>query len=309
MKSNLLETKISHSRSAPLAPALSPAEAALHRGVAGGHVRLLLTVLFGAPTRGHAPIRRRLAFTPMLCAIALAFASLVGSPARAANITWAAPTRITANSDVINNMGTLFGAANLGNGISAITVNGVTFNPFSTNYTASSFTSGNFMLSAGGFINGGSTFGAPGSPFSALSTPYQRLLQSASYLSSTGPLTLQINGLTVGQAYLVQFWVNDAHEIQSLSSETISSGNSTSLQYTTPGSPDGGTGQFVTGTFTANATSQSISFAGSGSPIAGPETILNAFQIRAVPEPSVWGMMVAGTTLRLAVMRFRVRRS
>ena len=53
----------------------------------------------------------------------------------------------------------------------------------------------------------------------------------------------------------------------------------------------GGLGQFVIGTFTADGVSQSIDFTAASS---GSGPLINAFQVRAVPEPSTYAMALAG---------------
>ena len=239
----------------------------------------------------------------------LLFVALCGTPAHGAPpppapITWSAPTTISGDSNV-SLTGTLFGAANNGGtGVSATTVNSVLFNPFVTDGTNTTFTSGNFTLSAANSVSGSSGFGSPQNPFAALSTPYKNLLASASYVLP-GPLNLTISGLTAGQVYLVQLWVNYS-DLTSPATETISAVNSTILQYNTT-STVGGVGQFVTGTFTANSSTELITLDNGAVP-PSQATLLNAVQVRAVPEPSVWAMMGAGSACLLATMHFRRRR-
>ena len=49
---------------------------------------------------------------------------------------------------------------------------------------------------------------------------------------------------------------------------------------------EGGVGQYVIGTFTADATTQQIVFQGEGTGLNGGSTQINAFQLRAIPEPA-----------------------
>ncbi|MEP6809609.1 MAG: PEP-CTERM sorting domain-containing protein [Chthoniobacterales bacterium] len=258
--------------------------------------------------------RTRPAFGALGITSGLLLLALTGAPAQATIINWGSgPQTISgtaAGTTDVSTLGTLFGAANNGTtGVSAVTINGVVFNPFVTDGSAASVTSGNFRLSSGPNI-GGSNFGygggPSGSPFGSLSAPYQNLLFSASAVSNA-PLTLTISGLTNGQLYLVQLWASfsDPGFFPGVS-EDVSGGNPTTLQYNTTFPASGGVGQFVTGTFTASGTTQSIALTGLGPPMQ-QLSLLNAFQVRAIPEPSTWAMMTAGLALLVASIRFRVR--
>ena len=237
-----------------------------------------------------------------LLLVALCGTPAHGAPPPTAPITWSAPTTISGDSNV-SLTGTLFGAANNGGtGVQGTTVNSVLFNPFVTDGSNTTFTSGNFTLASAAAVSGGSGFGSPQNPFNSLSTAYKTLLASAA--STTGTLNLTIGGLTLGQNYLVQLWVNYS-DLTSPATETISAVNSTILQYNTT-STVGGVGQFVTGTFTANSSTELINLDNGAVP-PSQATLLNAVQVRAVPEPSVWAMMGAGSACLLATMRFRRR--
>jgi hypothetical protein len=66
---------------------------------------------------------------------------------------------------------------------------------------------------------------------------------------------LTITGLTSGDIYSFQFWS------QSGGSTTATAGNAVTVG-------GGGNGQFAIGTFTADATTQAISFSAGGAPMA-----------------------------------------
>ena len=267
-----------------------------------GYLRLLHTVLLGS-AKNHGK-RRRFIPIPVLCLAVIASFSQLASAATAP-ITWGAPTPITGNTDVNNTTGTLFAAANYGGiGVQPTTVNGVLFNPFVTDGSSTTFTSGNLTLSSAGFVTGGSTFGTFSPPFSNLSAAYQTLLASA---SDARGLSLSISGLTPGQSYFVELWAN-LSDLTAPVQEIVSAGNSTALVFNTT-STSGGVGQFVTGTFTANGPTELITLANSGS-TAYSHAILNAVEVRtlSVPEPSVWQMMCAGGVCLLATMHLRRRR-
>ena len=233
---------------------------------------------------------------------------LLQSPANAASITWGAPTSISGGGDV-SLTGTLFDAANNGGtGVPSTTVSGVTFAPFVTNGSGLAFadTSGKMTLSVStGSINGGSNFGNINPPFSNLSpASYQTLLSSASASFNTLSMTLTINTLTIGNTYQVELWANFS-DLAVGASETVSAGNSTTLQYNATNQA-GGVGQFVIGTFTADAASEAIRLTENFNP-AYASALLNAVEVRtiaAVPEPSIPGLMISGAACLLAVRRF-----
>jgi MYXO-CTERM domain-containing protein len=202
----------------------------------------------------------------------------------AALITWGAPTVISGDSDVVNT-GTLFAAANFGpTGVAGTTINGVPFDPSA--------------------LAGGTTT----TTAQPLSSDYLTLLNSALLLSADSVITATLTGLTVGENYLFQAWVNNSgREVPFLSRGDFpvivsdGLGNDVSLY---PGDNGVGTGpgdsnlpsvlgQYVIGTFTADATSQGINFL--SEEISG---VLNGFQVRqvpaSVPEP---GTALAGLAL------------
>ena len=277
--------------------------------IANGYKRLLHTVFFGTGSSRHLVRRRRLSSAiPGLAraTCALLIAALSGFSALAASppITWGTPTNISGASDV-SLTGTLFDAANFGGaGVGQDIVNGVAFKPFATTHLASSYTSGQFTLAtaAGSNVNGSKTaFGAPTGPFTTLMpSAYRDMMMSASY---GRPLVLTINGLTPFQTYQIELWVNDSHQTALMSTETLFSTNSTTLKINTQPVLADGLGQFVVGTFTANSSTQSVALTGNNH-----QSLINAVQVRAVPEPSVWAMMGAGSACLLATMHFRRRR-
>jgi hypothetical protein len=144
------------------------------------------------------------------------------------------------------------------------------------------------------------TYNGFGPASSSLPSGYQTLIGAAAFeaYGNQTPLTLEIAGLAPGQSYQFEGWVNDSRPTVSWS-ETFadSSGNSVSLQFQT--SSD--LGQFAVGAFTAGATgSQSVVITGTS------DSQLNAFQVRAVPEPATLGLMVAGV---LGLLLFERRRA
>src|SRR5947207_8502432 len=164
-----------------------------------------------------------------LCACCICALTLVALQAEAATITWGPATTISGVSDV-STLGTLDRAFNFvrpdtsTGPFGPATVKGVTFSTFGTTpLNPPSFTIGKTTVSAGGGSGGVESFNGlagdnypfspPVPPFSDLSAAYQLMLSTAVYngsASSGGNLTLTLNGLTPGQRYLIQVWVNDS---------------------------------------------------------------------------------------------------
>jgi hypothetical protein len=219
---------------------------------------------------------------------AAALLAMVLSAAHAATITWSSPQQITGDSDV-STFGDLVGAFNIGAaGVPSTTVNTVVFASFPT--SGGNGSSGNFSTSAGvGVFESNTAGGSATGSFTGLSPAYQTLLESYSTPLFT-TMTLSISGLTVGQEYQFQWWAN-------LSSEpfgfhiTAMAGNDVTLD-TNTASSEGGLGQWATGTFTADATTQAIGFLGDGD-----GGMINGFQLRQVPEPAVLSLLGVGASV------------
>ncbi len=235
--------------------------------------------------------------TPIIAAALTAFTTLT---ANAAVITWGAAQDISGDSDVITT-GTLFAAVNLGpSGVLGTTINGVAFSP--------------------GEVVGGITT-TTSQPFTS---DYLTLLNTALRLDADTLLPATINGLTIGQDYAIQVWVNNSGRDFSGFSRgafptTVSDldGNSVNLYPGDNGSGVGpgnsnlsaAPGQFVVGTFTADATSQGFQFL--SEEING---VVNGLQLRAIaaagpapiPEP---GTALFGLALAGAILTRRARRS
>jgi hypothetical protein len=236
----------------------------------------------------------------------LTIASLTLFPASAAVITWGPPQNIAGDSDVLTN-GTVVDAFAMSATLSsAITVNGVTFQQFNAPATLS-VTHGNVTLSGTvDTVNGhDNTFGSASAPFATLSVNYQALLSSDAN-TTTDPtpdtLTTAIAGLTPGFDYEIEFWVNDSRgAIGPTRSETITGGPT--LQFNT--GAEGGVGQFIVGTFTADATTQSFGITGTPGSFVSQE---NALLVLATsPEPGSLALVALGAALTLGGLRKKLK--
>jgi hypothetical protein len=228
--------------------------------------------------------------------VVCAFVAL-GTSLQASTITWGTPLTCSAASD-INTAGTLVEAINFGSATS-YTVNGVNFvgNATGQNGTYSNFSVLSHPLT-GAFAG---DLGDAG---------YNAILDSFDYASNARQIHT-LNGLTVGQTYAVQLFVNDArsgyaqgHPDYSYSLEYAVFGDGgipesvsghvnapNNLTTTSPGS-------FVVGTFTADAVTQSLSDVFTVHYDDGHEEVrqarLSAYELRAIPEPSMLALLATG---------------
>ena len=263
--------------------------------------------------------------------VVLGLAALVlllseGGRVGAAIITWGPATNITGDADVATT-GTLFGALNIGFGTPPppgvpLSVNGVPFAP--VGLAGSSTTSGNFTFTTSPTFAGSNFDISGGSPYANLSSAYQTLLQSFGGTMNPGgqPFTLTIGGLTVGHKYDFEWWSNDssADDFGFFGATEATAGNSVTLVSNTHG-VEGALGQFAIGTFTADATTEVITFspgiAGGAVPDELPAvpTVIDALQVRdvtpaavpAVPEPSSLALLSLGGLALVGWRRWKKR--
>jgi len=203
--------------------------------------------------------------------------SLLAATADAASINWGTPTNITGTSDV-NTTGTLLGTwapgDDWGGGDRSdyYPVNGVTFAAYGTSGV-------NFGISGNGInmdrYNG---FANPNTP----DGNYNQILQTAEFNWNSGSSDIIVSwsGLIVGDTYLVEAWLNDGRSCCGSGSSTFTGGANTSAPVEIG---NGVPGQFITGTFVADGSSQSFTMS--------PGIMLNLIQVRNItPTPNVsWG--------------------
>lgn len=221
-------------------------------------------------------------------AIATAFAA---SAHAQSSVNWQTPLTISGASDV-STLGTLFGtwAPYNGNASSGLTVNGVAFQAFP-----------DLPGATDNFDNGGGngTYASPGTA----DNNYNNLLNAGAFGNGSGAYTLSWNGMTVGNTYLVQLWVNDArNSIVNARTETVTGGANTSLSLAY-GSGDSGPGQYVIGTFVATDSSETLTLTPGATIPSAQFNLLQVRDITPIPEPSSIALSLTGLGLFFAISR------
>lgn len=204
--------------------------------------------------------------------------------ANAATISWNTIQTATGLATDVVTTGTYFdsAAARPASQGSAITLNTVTFNPSTTGsgtFTGSGITWTNLQS---GSVNG------PLNPPTAWDDGYEALANWQPYRQTTNAnrqaITITLTGLTMNQQYLVQMWTGYWDGANYRTEFRDPSGNSSG--FLNLGSTTGGTrdSQYVIGTFTAGATTQTI--LAEGNPAANGYAMPSFMQVRTIPEPS-----------------------
>jgi hypothetical protein len=219
-------------------------------------------------------------------AVALVLGLVAGS-ASAAFITWGAPTAVTWNASDVSTDGTFVDAVTMW-ADADLTVNGVTFQS-RTGYSGDVYSFDTSNITINKSVGGLGVQGPAGSV-------YEQMVSTAGYFNNNDTGTITLGGLTSGQEYQVQIWAPywNATDRYAVYDGTV---NLYSGNWQTPTPP-----QYVIGTFTANATSQTVSFRNS-SDGAWAETP-SAIQLRVIPEPATFGVMISA----LAAVVIRRRR-
>ena len=197
-----------------------------------------------------------------------------------ADVTWNTVQTVAASTDV-NTSGTLVDARGFGS--SSQTVNGVAFGNTS-NY------SDTFNTPFTGYMGGQSFIGANNPEGIA----YATLLDSGRY-HTTSPLrqNFTLSNLTVGQDYLIQFWVADYRTFPNDRNLTISGGaNSSGQMNYLDGDNSFSTtdASYVIGYFTADSTSQVFNLS------ANEDVQINAVQLRAASRPGARALAITNFT-------------
>ncbi len=202
-------------------------------------------------------------------AVALAV-GLLSATANAAVITWSSNYTLMENSgNAANAYAQLIPGevveAKQNFGTSTITVNETLYNR-SIEFE--------YFVPAGG----GGNFGTSG-----LNTGNSQLNQALTNGhqgdGGTGTLTITLGGLTSGLSYYVQIW---SHSYQM----AVKGGEAVATGYDPPGGgSDSIPSWFTVGTFTADATTQTVTLSRYGDPLSGRPQI-DAYMVTAIPEPA-----------------------
>ena len=228
-------------------------------------------------------------------------AIIAAANAQNANITWNTPLTISGTSDV-NTSGTVVGTWAPGDDAynpDSLPVNGVTFNA----YGSGPF---NSFVSSSGIDGHYTSYNSPGTA----DGNYNTILQAAIY-NNGETMSLTWGGMTAGNTYLLEFWVQDGRNSTTAErSESLTGGSNTSapLAY---GFGDSGPGQYIIGTFVADGTgTETLTVNPFGGADIGGSAQINLMQLRditPVPEPSTLAVLTMGTGAMLFGLRRKNR--
>ncbi len=271
-----------------------------------------------ALTMTSAHTARRFGLAALLAA-GVAAAPLSSALANA-SITWGAVSNETGVASDVVTTGTFVDSATANS--AGATVNGVTFNGVSSlsattdSFAGSNITLNNPNVSGGGLYAPNTFIGGLGAPYSGWSANYQAMvgygIQALDVGYGGNLTTMSLGGLTVGQNYLIQIFESpwDSNWLT-----TYSDGSSAvSLALTGNGVNGSATStvtQDVTGTFTANATTETLDVTS-----APGLATFSAIQVRNVtnnngpnvPEPSDLSVAAVALIGFLAARRGKLRR-
>lgn len=219
------------------------------------------------------------------------WATLAGS-APAASIIWGPAITIANDLDIATN-GNFVSGGYFAPTAATVTVNGVAFTG-----SGGSHSLGANISTA--FASGGTAYSGLGAG-TGLSANYQTLLGGCVY-GSTNLNSITLNNLAIGCQYYVQLWINDSRSNGAGRSNTITSGNSVSLDYNNT-EKVGGVGQYCIGTFTADAVS--LTFTLQTQPTGTQSGQFNAIQLRSLPPLTNLAVSV-NTTLPLRTVDRRL---
>lgn len=225
-------------------------------------------------------------------------------------ITWQTPQNITGDSDVSTN-GTLVRAYTFTDSSVGTTtsVNGVAFLR-----TSSTTISGAHMMEAFGRSTGVTGSGSsaaetnPANPaYNNTSAAYKAILSQAARttggtLNAPEPnnptdeyfnaYLFTLSGLISGNTYEIQIWASDSRNTIAAYAGVGRLDGLLNVDYNV-GNQTGGLGQYVIGTFTATGATEEFIF--DSFPSASPSVaLLNAYQVRLIPEPSAALLAAAG---------------
>jgi predicted peptidase len=205
--------------------------------------------------------------------------------------SWSAATTVTSTTD-ISLEGTQVYGGSWGSTEQTVNVSGedIVFQDFAINGTAG----GDAYTSSTAEYDGALDWytGDTGS------TAFNTVMDSLCFRTAgSGNTRLYLTNLTIGQEYQIQLFASD--------DRNFANRNKTQLYRAVDGAPTSETfardpATSVIGTFTADAVTQNIDVYA----ISDTETILNAMNLRAIPEPATLGLITAFGGSILFVRRF-----
>jgi hypothetical protein len=220
-------------------------------------------------------------------AVAIVASAALATSVKAAGIAWGPATNISSDSDV-SLEGTLVSATQVNTTGAPITVNTVTFGVAGS--TPNFVYSTDLLFAIVPTSNSPLTF-EQSSPATGGSAAYNALVNEDVYNVNL----LELQRLNVGQEYLVQIWadngvVSPTPDVPVFFDPSL---NGVGLI--------GAAGQYVIGTFTADAASEIITVGA-----AEGHSIVSAVQLRAIPEPASLSVLGVGA---MALMGRRRRKA
>lgn len=229
----------------------------------------------------------------------LSCVAAVGSHLSAATIAWQPSVNLYQGSTVetfVTTQGDGLVAVNATNDTTNgnVTVNTVAFTQALNNATVTG--SGGESITVNGPNIHGSAFGD--GEFTSNANIFH-LIQGAAW----GATSVDFAGLTIGQEYLIQVFVNDARTSRSLNTQTgfgdgtgsaspvaTANNNNSPTDGSTAVFPDTEAGDYIIGTFVADAETQSFNVFGASNGVSFSQGNgaghVNGIQLRAIPEPS-----------------------
>jgi len=248
-------------------------------------LRAFTEIIKSVKTRHQNNIYERHTATHIVKKVILIFAlaCLAATASRAVDITWQVSGSISGTTDVTT-QGTYFGSwAPYNAGAPAFPVNGISFQGFSDLPN----------LQSNNFVDGGAYFNQPNTPDSN----YNNLLQYGAYGNNSTVCSFGWDQMIPGDTYLVEIWVNDVRNLGGMRWENFSGGSDFSPNVYFP-SDGTGSGQFIIGTFVADATGSETVFIYPSSSGIGSSAQVNLVQVRdiTVPEPAAGCFIVMGLT-------------
>ena len=221
----------------------------------------------------------------------LSLASLLGfSTTHAATITWSVGPISTTDGDEsdVSTWGDLVEAVNFGAATTSTTINTVTFEAFTdigNNHTTDNLSTLVDQSADSNFYTDGNT-------------SYDTLLDGFIFDTLASEITYTLTGLGIGNVYEVQLFLADDRTNLSLAYydsylSVDGSGSSLGGNSTVFGG-DANPALVFTGTFTADASTQTFTAQSFEDDNTNRGTQLNAYQLRTIPEPSSTALLGLG---------------